>query len=268
MFEDNNLWFFLFAVIPAIIYSLIIYHKAPDGVVKIKKMWSYIIIGFLSIQILTNFHFLFPNIHTYIESERVFYRIGNDFVSKNKPTLWAIFVFAFFQVAFIEELSKLFAFKIGNFLINNNIKDSAFAIMFYSTMISVGFAVLENIHYVNRVLSGDLYGINPNKMLIARSVSSVLIHMLSGLFMGYFIAIGKMSNNIFKKLGYTILGLIIATLLHGVYDFNLMKTANISDFINILGINFHILNSLIILESIFISWLMSKKLLKNKKLLR
>jgi RsiW-degrading membrane proteinase PrsW (M82 family) len=275
MFEDNNLWFFLFAVIPAILYSLFIYHRAPKGVVKKRPMWSYIFIGLLSIQILKVIHFLFPNMHNYVEFHKVFYDLGGGgIVSTDEPTLWAIFVFAFFQVAFFEEISKWFAFRVGNAVRGDTRdgKDSPFAVMFYSVMIAVGFATFENIHYVGRVLWGDLQGVDPNEMLMIRSINSVVIHMLSGLFMGYFIALGRRCKNVFKHAGHTLLGLLAATMLHGLYDFNLMKGVTESEFISIFGLDFHIMNNLIIIGALIISWFMGKHLLKmsynNKGLLR
>lgn len=118
-------------------------------------MWSYIFIGLISIQILNIIHFLFPNIHTYIESQQVLHDLGNRrFVMTEEPTLLAIFVFAFFQVTFFEEISKWFALRVGNAIRGDtrNRKDSAFAVMFYSVMIAVGFAVFENIHYAGRAI--------------------------------------------------------------------------------------------------------------------
>jgi len=275
MFEDNNLWFFLFAVVPAILYSLFIYHRAPKGVVKKRPMWSYIIIGLLSIQILKMIHFLFPHIHTYTEMHQVFYDIGDSkVVMVEEPTIWAILVFAFFQVAFFEEISKWFAFRVGNAVRGDTRdgRDSAFAVMFYSVMIAVGFAVFENILYVGRVLWGDLQGVDPNEMLMVRSINSVVVHMLSGLFMGYFIALGRRCKNVFKHAGYTLLGLLAATLFHGLYDFNLMKGVTESDFISIFGLDFHIDNNLMIIGALIISWFMGKHLLSieynNKGLLR
>lgn len=274
MFQDNNLWFLLFAVIPAIIYSLLIYHKAPVGIVKKKPMWSFILFGLLSIQILRVIHFLFPHIHDYIENIQMFYDLGDGyFTVVEQPTTWAIFVFAFFQVAFFEELSKWFAFRVGNAVRGDTRAgiDSPFAVMFYSVMIAVGFAVFENIHYVGRALWGDLKGVNPNEMLLLRSLNSVVVHMLSGLFMGYFIAIGRSCKNVFKHAGYTLLGLFTATIFHGIYDYNLMKGTTENDFINIFGLDFHINNNLMIIAALGVAWLMSNKLVKvnyNKGLLR
>jgi len=274
MFEDNNLWFLIFCVLPAIIYSLLLYHKAPKGVLKKKPMWSYIIIGLLSIQILKIIHFLFPNIHKYIETLPVIYDLGDGiFAMKQEPTLWAIFIFAFFQVAFFEELSKWFALRVGNAVRGDTRAgiDTPFAVMFYSVMIGVGFAVFENIHYVGRAMWGDLQGVDVNNMLLIRSLNSVVVHMLSGLFMGFFIAIGRRCKNIFKHAGYTMLGLLVATIFHGYYDFNLMKGTVTSDFIEFLGIHFHITNNIMIIAALIASWFMSNKLIKmdyNKGLLR
>ena len=275
MFEDNNLWFLIFCVLPAIIYSLLIYKKAPKGVVEKKTMWSYIAIGLLSIQILTIIHFLFPHIHTYIEFAPILYDFGNGILGfVDEPTTFAIAVFAFFQVAFFEEISKWFAFRVGNAVRGDTRAgiDTPFAVMFYSVMIAVGFAAYENIHYVGRALWGDLEGVDPNQMPMIRSINSVVVHMLSGLFMGFFIAIGRRCKNIFKHAGYTILGLLVATLFHGVYDFNLMSGTVESDFIEIIGIHFHIVNNVMIIGALITAWFMSNKLLKisynNQGLLR
>lgn len=274
MFEDNNLWFLLLSVVPAIIYSLLIFHKAPKGIVKKKPMWNYILIGLLSIQILRVIHFVFPKMHQYIETVPILKNFGNGKVMIfDSPTMWAIFVFAFFQVALFEELSKWFAFRVGNAIRGDTRSgiDSPFAVMFYSAMISVGFATFENIQYVGRVLWGDLQGVNPHEMLIVRSLNSVVVHMLSGLFMGYFIAIGRRFKNIFKHASYTVLGLLSATIFHGMYDFNLMKGVEPSDFINIFGLKLHANNNIMIGVAMIIAYIMGTHLSRisyNNKLLR
>jgi RsiW-degrading membrane proteinase PrsW (M82 family) len=274
MFEDNNLLFLLFAFLPAIVYSLIIYKKAPTGIVKKRPMWSYIAIGLLSIQILKMIHFLFPHIHDYVQTTETFAIVGNQMYLVEQPTLWAVFVFAFFQVAFFEELSKWFAFRVGNAVRGDTRSgiDSPFAVMFYSVMISVGFAAFENMHYVGRALWGDLQGVDPGEMLLVRSLNSVIVHMVSGLFMGYFIALGRRCKNIFKHAGYTLLGLLVSTVFHGYYDFNLMKPQQVDDYINIFGMNFHIQNNMLIITALIASYLMANHLTKisynNKGLLR
>ena len=265
MFEENNLILLLFAAMPAIIYSLFIYHKAPKGTVKKKPMWAYIAIGFLSIQILTIIHFLFPHIQDYIETHKVIYDLGNGlFRVVEESTLWAIFIFAFFQVAFFEELSKWFAFRVGNAIRGDTRSglDSPFAVMFYSVMIAVGFAVFENINYVGRALWGDFQGVNPSEMLIVRSLNSVVVHMLSGLLMGYFIALGRRCRSILKHAGFTLLGLFSATMFHGLYDFNLMKPHTLDEYIQVFGLQFHINNNILIAAVMAFAYVMANHLSK------
>jgi len=90
--------------------------------------------------------------------------------------------------------------------------------------------------------------------------------------MGYFIAIGRRCKNIFKHAGYTVLGLLASTFFHGLYDFNLMKPHGVDEYINILGINFHIQNNILIIATLVVSYFMASHLskisYKNKGLLR
>lgn len=274
MFEDNNLLLFLFAVLPAIIYSLLIFYKAPTGIVKKKLMWSYLVFGILSIQILKTIHFLFPHIHKHIETSQVFHDLSSKIAITEEPTMWAIFVFAFFQVAFFEELSKWFALRVGNAVRGDTRdgRDSPFSVMFYSVMIAVGFAVFENMYYVGRALWGDLQGVDPSEMLLVRSLNSVVVHMLSGLFMGYFIALGRSCKNVFKHAGYTTLGLLAATFFHGLYDFNLMKPHTMDEYVDVLGIQLHVDNNILIIVGLIFAYAMgshlSKISYKNNGLLR
>lgn len=268
MFQDNNLWLLIFAVIPAIFYSLVIFKSVSAGLVRKGPMWSYILIGLLSIQILKIIHFIFPNIHQYIDMESVNQYMGHGFFATfEQPTMWAIIVFAFFQVAFFEEISKWFAFRVGNSIRGDAriSQDSPFAVMFYSVMIAVGFAVFENIHYVGKVLWGDLKGTDPGQMLVARSLNSVVVHMLCGLFMGYFIAIARKCKKIPRRVGLTVIGLFVATLFHGIYDFNLMRTDLAdSDFVNIFGVYFHIKNNILIGIALVFAFFMGRHLSKIK----
>lgn len=266
MFQDNNLWLLLFAVVPAIIYSLIIFRTAPKGSIKVRSMWAYIAFGFLSIQILNLVHFIFPHIHEYVETIPVLFDLGNGFSFVfQQPTMFAIFIFAFFQVAFFEEISKWIALKLGN-LFNRGEKkkkNTLFSIMFYSTMIAVGFAAFENVHYLGRALWGDLKGVDTGELLIGRSLNSVIVHMLCGLFMGYFIALGRIFASRIKRIGMVALGILVAVLFHGFYDFNLMRPdISDSDFVQVLGSYFHALNNILIGAGLIAAYFMGKHLLK------
>ena len=79
--------------------------------------------------------------------------------------------------------------------------------------VSCGFAVSENILYA------QIYG---GEVLFIRSISSVIVHMITGLLMGYFFALKNIKNNSL----YSILGIGIASIFHGIYDFNIFMYGN------------------------------------------
>ena len=102
------------------------------------------------------------------------------------------------------------------------------SIMYYTTLVGVGFAIVENI------INFRAYG---NASIIARSFSAVIAHMICGLLLGYFIALGKRKSEVkshsefsrffikrptIKGMTYTFIGLMVAIAYHGIYDFNLM----------------------------------------------
>ena len=141
-------------------------------------------------------------------------------------------VYYFGQVAFIEEIAKL-----GIFLLfdryrrkSQEVHDHPISTMFFVGMVSLGFAVIENIQY--GVNSSD-----PIDTLWWRSITAVVGHMVFGLFMGYWIAMGKMGprfhdRSLFdiiinkrkrlRNVVFTTVGLFTATILHGIYDLHIM----------------------------------------------
>src|SRR5690606_29054899 len=96
------------------------------------------------------------------------------------------------QVAAMEEFSKLVIFLIIEKYRrkSGNVKDHPLATMFYMTMVSLGFAVIENIHY------GSMYG---EGILYWRAITAVIAHMVFGLFMGYWIAMGRMGTRFYDR---------------------------------------------------------------------
>jgi|GEM_PF-117760 len=117
------------------------------------------------------------------------------------------FMQAFIQVAWVEELCKLgvvliFAWKNSHFSEEND------GIVYVGAS-ALGFAMLENVFYV---LS---FGF---KTGILRSISAMPLHCFSGVVMGYYVGVAKISTdpkiqrkNIFK-------GFFIAFVIHGLYD--------------------------------------------------
>ncbi|MEN9609632.1 MAG: hypothetical protein RLZZ628_446 [Bacteroidota bacterium] len=116
-----------------------------------------------------------------------------------------------FVVALTEELSKftflrLYAYTSDEF---NEPMDG----IVYSVLISMGFATLENIFY-------SLQGL---PVALARAVTAVPAHAAFGVVMGAFVGIAKFLPN--RKGQMITLGLVLATLFHGLYDFFLLQKA-------------------------------------------
>ena len=115
------------------------------------------------------------------------------------------FVKAFFVVAVVEEFSKYiivkyYAQKKADF-------NEPFDGIVYAVVVSMGFAALENVLYVSQ------YGVTTG---LTRAFTAVPAHATFGILMGYFMGKAKFSNN---RVKFNLLGLLIATLFHGAYDF-------------------------------------------------
>jgi RsiW-degrading membrane proteinase PrsW (M82 family) len=207
MFENNNIISFIFTFLPAFIYALIVYITAPPFTIRWRIASLYFSMGVLSTILVNAVHYTFPN--------------WDNPVSKTLAV--TMFVTAFIKVALLEESSKFSMFKLTEWYRNKKYSDHPSAIMFYAMSISCGFAVSENILYA------QIYG---GEVLLIRSFSAVLVHMICGLMMGYFVALGRIDNespknNIttahpkIRMIVHTIAGICAATFYHGLYDFNI-----------------------------------------------
>lgn len=132
--------------------------------------------------------------------------VANSIFPVTDPTnLIQQFVKAFFVVALVEEFSKYIIVK---FYAQKNAEfNEPFDGIVYAVMVSMGFAALENVLYVYQ------YGFNTG---LLRAFTAVPAHATFGILMGYFMGKSKFSN---QKIKYNLLGLAIATIFHGAYDF-------------------------------------------------
>jgi len=264
MFEDNNLILFLMCIVPIVFYSIVIFANSPTFSIRFKASLNYLFIGLLSITLLQFIHFIFPHLHD------TFFKINlGDFTLKDKyfevyqKTFNSLLLYAFVQVALMEEISKWMAFKCVDFMRGKRRKnlDHPYAIMFYSALVSAAFAIAENIQYAQRTMAGEFGdNVTPENVLIIRAVTSVIIHMTCGLIMGYYIALGK-GISVIRKILYNIIGIAAATFMHGVYDLNWMKPGTEKDYYNLFP-NFpiHVSSVIIIGFSLVIAFIMSQNL--------
>ena len=133
--------------------------------------------------------------------------------------------------------------------------------MFYVMCVSAGFAVVENMVYAWRF--------GPD-VLWVRAASAIILHMLAGLIMGYFIALGVYIKK--RRYLYRILGLMSAIFIHGLYDFNIMigyreyylNTGQIIQMPTGIGVNnWYVLGPGVIV--VLIMYIHLRKLAKGKK---
>lgn len=238
------------------------FFNSPTLSIRFKTTFTYFYIGLLSITILQAIHFIFPHI-----GELLFKKSESSLYTNelSKPAFNALVFYAFIQIGLMEELSKWIAIKAVDYMRGKRRKnlDHPYATMFYCSIVGASFAVLENIQYVKRAMIGEFGLIQPFDMLVTRGVSSVIIHMCCGLFIGYYLALSK-GYGIFKRALYNLIGIAAASFAHGLYDLEWLIPNSQTNYYNLFGyIPIHISSTLIIIFSLIMAFLMSWNL-KNK----
>jgi len=136
----------------------------------------------------------------------ILYSISNFFLPKAQEfSVFDQFLKAFFVVALIEEFSKYVIVRYYNQ--PKKAFNEPFDGIIYAVMVSMGFAFIENIFYV---LDGGI------SVAILRAFTAVPAHATFGIIMGYFMGKAKFSK---KKSRWNLIGLTMAILFHGAYDF-------------------------------------------------
>ena len=170
----------------------------------------------------------------------IVFTMGLDFLIEltlgNIPVLSdTVFYAAFLTAGIPEELSKFLIFMI--FIWRDKNFDEYFDGIVYACFISLGFACLENIMYVFDATVISVAGGFVTSIL--RAVLSVPGHFLFGVILGYFLSMAKFRPE--KKGKYIITGLLLAMLSHGLFDWLLMITDQLSTGLTILVYAFFIL---------------------------
>ncbi len=120
--------------------------------------------------------------------------------------------------ALIEEFLKYFVVKIGVF--RNRELDEPPDIVLYMIISALGFAALENVLVLTNY-HPILTTAKALEVMTIRFVSATFLHALCSAVLGYFIALSF--YNIKKRTRYFLTGLGLATLLHGLYNWSIMK---------------------------------------------
>ena len=134
------------------------------------------------------------------------------------PSLILEISYWFLSVALIEELLKYLVVR-GEILKNPEFDEPVDA-MLYMIIAGLGFAASENILiFLSQVLPSFNLG-SVFALLFFRFLSATFLHALASGTVGYFLALSFFAKK--KKPSLLVLGLGIAALLHGFYDFSII----------------------------------------------
>ncbi len=261
----NNFLIVVFALLPIILYVYLIYFMIPKSFVSLDRGRRYLVSGLMSPFLIFLVYFIFPN-------------WGNTL---NVNFLFDYLFFTIIQIGLLEELSKYTIFHWVSSERLSKKHDLPIATLYYSFMTALGFALTENISYlislyqissIDPTVTNSALNVSMLKLSLSRSLTAVVMHMICGVIIGYFINMSieaskkmKVNSNVFKhnlnisnKI-YIVLGILLASIYHGIYDLNLMLPDN----------NYKTLFTvLIILFGLSIGYFMIEKLIRESKVKR
>lgn len=132
------------------------------------------------------------------------------------------FIRWFVVIALTEEVFKYLAVRLTVF--KSKELDEPLDIMLYMVVAALGFAGLENIFYlfspIDNMVSLETVLKTTITISFIRFIGATFLHTLCSALLGYFLALSSIKNGHGIKL--TLLGIFLATLLHGLYDFSIM----------------------------------------------
>lgn len=126
---------------------------------------------------------------------------------------------AFIVAALCEESAKLILIR--KYIYNDSHFDEISDGIFYTIVVSLGFACAENILYIFR------HGI---EIIQIRALFAVPLHASASGIMGYYIGKAKFSKSPVEERNYFIKGLCLAIGIHGFYNFIFITTPDIFSF--------------------------------------
>ncbi len=155
----------------------------------------------------------------------VFVQMGLNILLKEIPLSLATYnvIYWFLVISLTEEVFKFCVVKFK--VLNSPALDEPLDLMLYMVVSALGFAAVENILYLfqpaSALLSWEKLVEMTLVLSLVRFVGATFLHTLSSAVVGYFLALEVSSPH--KKFLFTESGLIIAVLLHGIYDLLIMK---------------------------------------------
>lgn len=194
----SKLVLFFLAILPILLICFFVYRR-DDEKEPFLLLVKLFICGIMSVFLVYLFtyclQFLVP-FFRYMPASRHYFKL---------------FLYIFILIAIVEEFSKfimvfLFGYRDRNF-------NQPYDIIVYTVFVSLGFACFENILYVMQ---------NGFDNALLRAITAVPMHACYGIFMGYYLALAKISKKHGIKPIYRrniILSIMIPVLFHTLYDY-------------------------------------------------
>ncbi|AEB75020.1 PrsW family intramembrane metalloprotease [Clostridium botulinum] len=217
------------AVIPGIVFSLLVYLTDRYDKEPIKVLIKVFIMGALAV---------IPTVFV----EKILFSLFY-FHGFSKVVFSSFIVAGLTEEFFKREVVMKTVFKKDVF---NEKLDG----IIYCIFSSLGFATIENIIYVVFKFSANYY------VGLYRGIFSVPAHLLFGITMGYYMSLGKFSLKYKTQKTFMRKSLIVPTILHGIFDFILMAQ---KEFLAILFLPFVVYLWLMNLRKLNKYYLESKK---------
>lgn len=165
--------------------------------------------------------------------------------------------------AFIEEFSKVAIFFL--FIFDNKYYDDIYDGVVYMMLIALSFAGLENIMYAfsENTISNSI------SLALMRDFTTVPLHVICGILIGYFVSLGNFSKDKNKKYINFLFAIILPSLVHGTFNIlmTFLGSLNIDYNNTILVLIFEALPLLLIMIALFyIAYKFSKKAVMLNKI--
>ncbi len=151
------------------------------------------------------FSFVLGAIISVLIAFSLYFFTGKFIPITDKYSVWQQFIQAFVVVALVEEFSKYVIVKY--YAQPKKAFNEPYDGIIYAVMVSMGFACTENMLYV--LESGY-------ETAILRAFTAVPAHATFGILMGYYMGKAKFSKH---RIILNFVGLCLAILFHGAYDF-------------------------------------------------
>ena len=203
MYIDFNLILLFKLFLPPLLYVVILYLITPHYKLKLSTILLCFFAGILSTN-LVQIHYALINMSNLTIFEECFYSIAPR-----------------------EEICKFLSY-LGVILILKKQRFNPVSLMVNMGVVGLGFATFENFFYAMN------YGEN---ILMTRSFTATLAHLIFGLFIGYWVGLSKINIkkyeivptltsviHKYKKIKwvlYSLIGLVCAILFHGLWNYNL-----------------------------------------------